>query len=182
MSQNPSNLIWIDLEMTGLDPDKNTIIEIATLITNPDLQVIAQGPVLAIHQSEEILTGMDEWNTRQHNQSGLVERVRKSQITLAMAEESTLNFLRQQVPPNTSPMCGNTVSQDRRFLYRYMPNLESYFHYRHIDVSTLKELAKRWLPNLPEFEKESKHLAIDDIYDSLEELKYYRQHFFRLTD
>jgi oligoribonuclease len=181
MSQNPSNLIWIDLEMTGLDPDKNTIIEIATLITNPDLQVIAQGPVLAIHQSEEILTGMDEWNTRQHNQSGLVERVRNSQITLAIAEESTLDFLRQQIPPNTSPMCGNTVSQDRRFLYRYMPNLESYFHYRHIDVSTLKELAKRWLPNLPEFEKESKHLAIDDIYDSLEELKYYRQHFFRLT-
>ena len=135
MSQNPSNLIWIDLEMTGLDPDKNTIIEIATLITNPDLQVIAQGPVLAIHQSEEILTGMDEWNTRQHNQSGLVERVRKSQITLAMAEESTLNLLRQQVPPNTSPMCGNTVSQDRRFLYRYMPNLESYFHYRHIFYS-----------------------------------------------
>ena len=165
----------------GLDPDKNTIIEIATLITNPDLQVIAQGPVLAIHQSEEILIGMDEWNTRQHNQSGLVERVRNSQITLAMAEESTLNFLRQQIPPNTSPMCGNTVSQDRRFLYRYMPNLESYFHYRHIDVSTLKELAKRWLPNLPEFEKESKHLAMNDIYDSLEELKYYRQHFFRLT-
>ena len=181
MSQNPSNLIWIDLEMTGLDPDKNTIIEIATLITNPDLQVIAQGPVLAIHQSEEILTGMDEWNTRQHNQSGLVERVRNSQITLAIAEESTLDFLRQQIPPNTSPMCGNTVSQDRRFLYRYMPNLESYFHYRHIDVSTLKELAKRWLPNLPEFEKESKHLAMNDIYDSLEELKYYRQHFFRLT-
>ena len=181
MPQNPSNLIWIDLEMTGLDPDKNTIIEIATLVTNPDLQVIAEGPVLAIHQSEELLAMMDEWNTRQHNQSGLVKRVRNSQFTLAMAEELTLNFLRQQVPSNTSPMCGNTVSQDRRFLYRYMPNLESYFHYRHIDVSTLKELAKRWLPNLPEFEKESRHLALNDIYDSLEELKYYRQHFFRLT-
>lgn len=182
MPQNPSNLIWIDLEMTGLDPDKNTIIEIATLITNPDLQVIAEGPVLAIHQSEEILTTMDEWNTHQHNQSGLIERVRNSQVTLAIAEEFTLNFLRQQVPPHTSPMCGNTVSQDRRFLYRYMPNLESYFHYRHIDVSTLKELAKRWWPNLPEFQKESKHLAKSDIYDSLEELRYYRQHFFQLMD
>lgn len=181
MPQNPSNLIWIDLEMTGLDPDHNTIIEIATLITNSDLQVIAEGPVLAIHQSEAILTTMDEWNTRQHNQSGLIERVRNSQFTLAIAEEFTLKFLQQQVPPNTSPMCGNTVSQDRRFLYRYMPNLEKYFHYRHIDVSTLKELAKRWLPNLPEFEKESKHLAMNDIYDSIEELKYYRQYFFQIT-
>ncbi|NJO16239.1 MAG: oligoribonuclease [Thioploca sp.] len=179
MPQNPSNLIWIDLEMTGLDPDHNTIIEIATLITNSDLQVMAEGPVLAIHQSEAILTTMDEWNTRQHNQSGLIERVRNSQFTLAIAEEFTLKFLQQQVPPNTSPMCGNTVSQDRRFLYRYMPNLEKYFHYRHIDVSTLKELAKRWLPNLPEFEKESKHLAMNDIYDSIEELKYYRQYFFK---
>jgi oligoribonuclease len=181
MPQDSTNLIWIDLEMTGLDPQKDTIIEIATLVTDVNLNVVEEGPVLAIHQSDEVLAAMDEWNTRQHGQSGLTERVRRSRINLKTAEQSTLAFLRRHVPPNTSPMCGNTVSQDRRFLYSYMPSLESYFHYRHIDVSTLKELAKRWRPKLPEIKKKSKHLAISDIYESIEELKYYRQHFLRLS-
>jgi oligoribonuclease len=179
MSQNSNHLIWIDMEMTGLDPDINTIIEIATLVTDVNLNIIEEGPILAIHQSDEILAAMDEWNTRQHGQSGLTQRVQQSKINLVTAERLTLAFLKQHVPPNTSPMCGNTVSQDRRFLYNYMPQLEKYFHYRHIDVSTLKELAKRWMPNLPEIEKESKHLAINDIYESIAELKYYRQHFLR---
>jgi len=181
MSQNSNNLIWIDMEMTGLDPDNDTIIEIATLVTDSNLNVIEEGPVLAIHHNDEILTAMDEWNTRQHGKSGLIERVRQSQINLATAERLTLAFLQQHVPSNTSPMCGNTVSQDRRFLYRYMPKLEQYFHYRHIDVSTLKELAKRWKPKLSEFNKESKHLAINDIYESLGELKYYRQNFIEMS-
>jgi len=179
MSQNSNNLIWIDMEMTGLEPDKDTIIEIATLVTDVNLNVIGEGPILAIHQSDEVLAAMDEWNTRQHGQSGLTQRVRQSNINLATAERLTLAFIQQHVPPDTSPMCGNTVSQDRRFLYNYMPHLEKYFHYRHIDVSTLKELAKRWMPKLPEIEKESKHLAINDIYESIAELKYYRQHFLR---
>jgi len=160
MPQNSTNLIWIDLEMTGLDPEKDTIIEIATLVTDVNLNVVEEGPVLAIHQSDEVLAAMDKWNTRQHGKSGLTERVRRSHINLKMAEQSTLAFLRQHVPPNTSPMCGNTVSQDRRFL---------------------KELAKRWKPKLPKIKKESKHLAISDIYESIEELKYYRQHFLRLS-
>ena len=181
MPQDSTNLIWIDLEMTGLDPEKDTIIEIATLVTDVNLNVVEEGPVLAIHQSDEVLAAMDKWNTRQHGKSGLTERVRRSRINLKTAEQSTLAFLRQHVPPNTSPMCGNTVSQDRRFLYSYMPSLEIYFHYRHIDVSTLKELAKRWKPKLPKIKKESKHLAISDIYESIEELKYYRQHFLRLS-
>jgi oligoribonuclease len=180
MSQNSSHLIWIDMEMTGLEPYKDTVIEIATLITDVNLNLVEEGPVLAIHQSNEMLAMMDEWNTRHHGDSGLTERVRKSSLDIATAESLTLEFIRQHVPPNTSPMCGNTVSQDRRFLFRYMPKLEQYFHYRHIDVSTLKELAKRWLPSLPEFQKESKHLAMNDVYESIEELKYYRQHFLRI--
>ena len=181
MPQDPTRLIWIDLEMTGLDPQNDTIIEIATLVTEANLKVIEEGPVFAIHQSEAKLATMDEWNTRQHGQSGLTQRVRQSNITLAMAEHFTLAFLQQHVPPNTSPMCGNTVCQDRRFLSNYMPKLERYFHYRHIDVSTLKELAKRWMPNLAEFDKESQHLAIKDIYNSIEELKYYRKNFLQMT-
>jgi len=181
MSQNSNNLIWIDLEMTGLDPYKNTIIEIATLVTDVHLNVIEEGPILAIHQSDEVLAGMDEWCTNHHSQSGLTERVRQSNIELKTAERLTLNFLQRHVPANTSPICGNSIGQDRRFLYHYMPDLEEYFHYRHIDVSTLKELAQRWLPQLAKFEKESKHLAMNDIYESIEELKYYRQHFLRLT-
>ncbi len=181
MSQNPNNLIWIDLEMTGLDPYKNTIIEIATLVTDVHLNVIEEGPILAIHQSDEVLAGMDEWCTTHHSQSGLTERVQQSNIELKTAERLTLNFLQRHVPASTSPICGNSIGQDRRFLYHYMPDLEGYFHYRHIDVSTLKELAQRWLPQLAKFEKESKHLAMNDIYESIEELKYYRQHFLRLA-
>ncbi len=181
MPQNSSHLIWIDLEMTGLEPAHDTIIEIATLVTDVKLKLVEEGPVLPIHQSEEVLAKMDEWNTNQHGKSGLIERVRQSQITLASAERLTLAFIQQHLPPETSPMCGNSICQDRRFLYKYMPKLEKYFHYRHIDVSTLKELAKRWRPDLPEFEKKSKHLAMSDIYDSIDELKYYHQHFLRLT-
>jgi oligoribonuclease len=179
MPQSANALIWIDLEMTGLDPLRDTIIEIATAITDEHLNLIAEGPICAIHQPDIILAMMDEWNTKQHGQSGLVQRVRESQVSLAMAEQWTLTFLQQYVPENTSPMCGNSICHDRRFLSRYMPDLEKYFHYRHLDVSTLKELANRWMPTMPKFEKDSKHLAMSDIYDSIEELKYYRQHFFR---
>jgi oligoribonuclease len=181
MPQNPTYLIWIDLEMTGLDPNHDTIIEIATLVTDANLNVIEEGPVLAIHHPDEVLANMDEWNSRQHQQSGLIERLRQSNIDLAMAEQLTLEFLQRHVPARTSPICGNTICQDRRFLYNYMSQLEKYFHYRHLDVSTLKELAKRWYPELPEFTKESKHLAMSDIYDSIEELKYYRHHLFHLS-
>ncbi|HHB92658.1 MAG TPA: oligoribonuclease [Thioploca sp.] len=177
MPQNSNNLIWIDLEMTGLDPNYDTIIEIATVVTDGNLNVIKAGPVMAIHHSDTVLAIMDEWNTKHHGASGLIERVRQSKVSIKTAEQLTLDFLQQHIPANISPMCGNTVCQDRRFLYNYMPKLEKYFHYRHVDVSTFKELAKRWLPTLPEFKKESKHLAIYDIYDSIEELKYYRKYF-----
>jgi oligoribonuclease len=181
MSQNQNNLIWIDLKMTGLDPYKDNIIEIATVVTDAALNVIEEGPSLAIHQSDELLASMDEWNTRQHGQSGLIDRVRQSHINLETAEQLTLAFLNRHLPRNTSPMCGNTVCQDRRFLFHYMPELEDYFHYRHIDVSTIKELAKRWQPKLPEIQKQSKHQAMDDIYESIKELKYYRKNFLRLN-
>ncbi len=180
MQIDPDNLIWIDLEMTGLNPDHDRIIEIATIVTDKHLNLLAEGPVVAIHQSEEILAGMDEWNTRQHNGSGLVERVRKSVFNEAQAEEQTLAFLAEWVPANKSPMCGNSICQDRRFLYGWMKQLEAYFHYRHIDVSTLKELASRWSPELPAgFNKNSRHLALDDIRDSIEELRYYRDHWIK---
>ncbi|RMG59146.1 MAG: oligoribonuclease [Gammaproteobacteria bacterium] len=181
--QNKDNLIWIDLEMTGLDPDHDRIIEIATIITDRNLEILAEGPVLAIHQPDSILESMDEWNTRQHGQSGLIERVRNSDIDEAEAERQTLEFVRQWVPERTSPMCGNSICQDRRFLARSMPRLEAWFHYRHIDVSTLKELARRWAPELAKgFSKESSHLALDDIRDSIDELRYYREHFIRLPE
>jgi oligoribonuclease len=179
MSQNSHNLIWIDLEMTGLDPVSDTIIEIATLITDVKLDVVAEGPVLAIHQSEETMNAMDDWNTRHHGNSGLTAKVLASNISLAEAETKTLAFLRQHVPPNTSPMCGNSICQDRRFLCRFMPDLEQYFHYRHIDVSTLKELKRRWHPQVLEFEKKNEHLALADIYESIAELKYYRQYILK---
>ncbi|HHW1845867.1 TPA: oligoribonuclease [Pseudomonas aeruginosa] len=179
--QNPQNLIWIDLEMTGLDPDRDVIIEMATIVTDSDLNTLAEGPAIAIHQPEEILAGMDEWNTRQHGQSGLTQRVRESTVSMAEAEAQTLAFLEQWVPKRSSPICGNSICQDRRFLYRHMPRLEGYFHYRNLDVSTLKELAARWAPQVREsFKKGNTHLALDDIRESIAELRHYRDHFIKL--
>lgn len=180
MAQNSGNLIWIDLEMTGLNPEKDRIIEMATIVTDSELNVLAEGPVFAIHQSEELLRGMDAWNTRQHTGSGLVERVRQSTVTEKEAEEATLQFLQQHTSQGKSPMCGNSVYQDRRFLYRYMPELEQYFHYRLLDVSTLKELALRWAPKVyNSLQKDSKHLALEDIRDSITELRHYREGLFK---
>ena len=180
MTNNSLNLIWIDLEMTGLDPLQERIIEIATVITDSDLNVLAEGPSIVINQSEELIQAMDEWNTNQHEKSGLTERVLKSTVTEAQAESETIEFLKQWVPQGTSPMCGNSIGQDRRFLVRYMPELASYFHYRNLDVSTLKELVKRWKPELINgFNKKGSHLAMDDIYDSIEELAYYRKVFIQ---
>jgi len=175
-----TNLIWIDLEMTGLIPETDVIIEIATVVTDANLNVIDEGPSLAIHQSKELIDGMDEWNTSQHNRSGLVKRVMESKITVTEAESQTLEFLSKHVDSGVSPMCGNSICQDRRFLSNYMPNLEKFFHYRHIDVSTLKELAVRWKPDIISNSfKNSRHLALSDIYDSIDELKYYREHFIK---
>jgi oligoribonuclease len=180
MAQDLQQLIWIDLEMTGLNPDIDVIIEIATVVTDKDLNIMAQGPVLAVYQSDEILANMDEWNQKHHGASGLINRVKSSRINNIEAERLTIEFLKQWVPENTSPICGNSIGQDRRFLYRYMPKLESYFHYRNIDVSTLKELAARWAPEVKEgFNKESTHQALDDIIESIEELRYYRENFIR---
>ena len=181
MAADGDNLIWIDLEMTGLDPEHDRIIEIATLVTDKNLHVLAEGPVMAVHQSEARLAGMDAWNTRQHNGSGLVERVRQSDVDEATAQRRTLEFLREYVPAGASPMCGNSICQDRRFLARYMPELEAYFHYRHVDVSTLKELARRWAPQVAGgFVKQGAHLALDDIRDSIRELEYYRERFIQI--
>ena len=174
------NLICIDLEMTGLMPERDRIIEIATVVTNKDLEVLAEGPVLAIHQSDEVLGAKDEWNTSHHTESGLVDRVRASAVDEPEAERRTVEFLRRWVEPGASPMCGNSICQDRRFMARLMPDLERYFHYRNLDVSTLKELARRWHPEVAAgFYKESKHLALDDIRDSIDELRYYRARLFR---
>ena len=181
MQPSKENLIWIDLEMTGLDPFSDQIIEIATVITDSQLEVLAEGPVIAIFQPEEVIEAMDEWNTRQHGQSGLIERVRNSDYDLARAEQETLEFLRRWVPEGESPMCGNSICQDRRFLARLMPKLEGWFHYRNLDVSTLKELAKRWKPEIVDgFEKENTHLALDDIRESIDELRHYRSHLLAL--
>jgi len=180
MTQNATNLIWIDLEMTGLDTQNDYIIEIATIVTDAQLNILAEGPELAIHQSDEILNGMDEWNTNQHGGSGLTERVRKSTLTELDAEKQTIDFLKEYVPAGKSPICGNSICQDRRFLARGMPGLEEYFHYRNLDVSTIKELADRWCPEiLSGFSKKGSHLAMDDIRDSINELQYYREHFFK---
>ncbi len=177
MTYSADNLIWIDLEMTGLDPEKERIIEMAVIVTDSQLNVIAESPVIAIHQSDNLLNAMDDWNTKQHNASGLVARVKESQVSETQAEAMMLQFLKQYVPAGKSPMCGNTIYQDRRFLSRYMPELEKYFHYRLLDVSTLKELAFRWAPEVyAGVKKESKHLALDDIRESVEELRYYRKH------
>jgi oligoribonuclease len=180
MTQSPDRLIWIDLEMTGLDPDTDYIIEIATVITDSLLNTVAEGPVLAIYHDDEILARMDDWNTRQHGRSGLLKRVRSSQTTTLQAEQMTLEFLKQYIPANCSPMCGNSICQDRRFLYRHMRELEKYFHYRNLDVSTVKELVKRWTNGKDQFVKNSSHLALDDIRDSIEELQHYRAKYFKL--
>jgi len=181
MAQDPNALVWMDLEMTGLDPEYDRIIEIATIITDADLNIIAEGPVMAIHQSDTLLAGMDEWNTRTHGATGLTERVRQSTISEAEAEEVTLEFIREHCPRNRSPLCGNSICQDRRFLYRYMPGLEAWMHYRNLDVSVLKELARRWRPAVYSgISKNNTHRALDDIRESIEELRYYRQEFLRL--
>jgi oligoribonuclease len=177
-----NNLIWIDLEMTGLIPDTDVIIEIATIVTDSNLNTLAEGPVIAIHQSDQILSGMDEWNTRQHGQSGLTQRVKDSVTNAAEAERETIDFLRQWVPAGQSPICGNSICQDRRFLARYMPELEAYFHYRNLDVSSLKILAQRWNPAvLKGVKKEGTHLALADIRDSIAELQHYREHFLNIS-
>ncbi|ASA55505.1 oligoribonuclease [Vibrio gazogenes] len=176
MALNDQNLIWIDLEMTGLDPEVHKIIEIATIVTDSELNILAEGPVLAIHQSEQELAKMDEWCVTTHTQSGLVERVRQSAVTEAEAVRLTIQFLEQWVPKGKSPICGNSIGQDRRFLVKYMPALEAYFHYRYLDVSTLKELTKRWQPEILDgFQKKGSHLALDDIRESIAELQYYRK-------
>jgi oligoribonuclease len=178
MAKNDNNLIWIDLEMTGLDTQNDTIIEIATVVTDAELKILAEGPMIAIYQPDDILAGMDEWNTKQHGKSGLTQRVRESRYSMAQAEKETIQFLKKWVPAGKSPMCGNSICQDRRFMARLMPDLENYFHYRNVDVSTLKELAKHWAPEVYKgFEKESSHLALDDIKDSIDEMLYYREHF-----
>lgn len=180
MAQDAQHLIWIDLEMTGLNPDIDRIIEIATIVTDKELNILAQGPVFAVHQSDETLAAMDDWNQKHHGESGLIARVKASTISEAEAEQQTIAFLKDWLPENTSPMCGNTIGQDRRFLVRYMPALEAFFHYRSIDVSTLKELAARWRPELKDgFKKQTKHQALDDIIESIEELRYYREHFIK---
>ncbi len=178
--QNPQNLIWIDLEMTGLDPELDVILEIATVVTDAQLNVLAEGPSLVVHQSDEVLAGMNAWCIEHHGSSGLTQRVRESRIDTAEAERRTLDFLAQWLPAGVSPMCGNSIGQDRRFLLRYMPQLEAFFHYRNLDVSTVKELAARWAPAVREgFSKNSVHLALDDVYESIAELRYYREHLFK---
>ncbi|AEW44266.1 oligoribonuclease [Serratia symbiotica str. 'Cinara cedri'] len=181
MIANENNLIWIDLEMTGLNPESDRILEIATLVTDSNLKVLAEGPVIAIRQSDEQLSLMDDWNMRTHMGSGLVARVRASDFSEHAAEMVILSFLKQWVVAGTSPICGNSVGQDRRFLFRYMPKLEAYFHYRYLDVSSLKELVRRWKPNiLNEYQKQHSHQAMNDIRESVAELVYYRNHFIKL--
>lgn len=180
MTASKQHLIWIDLEMTGLDTQNDHIIEIATIVTNNDLEEVAEGPVIAISCAESVLAEMDDWNRKQHCKSGLLDRVRKSNVTASEAEQRTMSFLEAWAPSNTSPMCGNSICQDRRFLHRLMPRLEAYFHYRNLDVSTVKELAARWAPSTPRFEKESSHLALSDIRDSIAELRHYRKTVFSI--
>ena len=179
MAQNPSNLIWIDLEMTGLRPDRHHIIEVATVVTTPALEVLAHGPDLVIGQPEEVLAGMDQWNVEHHSRSGLLDEARASRCTVPEAERRTIEFVERWVPAGASPICGNSICQDRRFLYRHMPRLEKWFHYRNLDVSTLKILAQRWAPDVAgAFEKANAHRALDDILESIRELRHYREHLF----
>ena len=179
---NEFRLVWLDMEMTGLDPEKERIIEVAVVVTEPDLTIVAEGPVLVIHQPDSLLDAMDSWNRSTHGKSGLTDKVKASILTEEQAETQLIAFLSQHVPAGKSPLCGNTVSQDRRFMFNYMPKLEQFFHYRTVDVSTIKELARRWRPELLKgFEKRSKHEALADIYESIDELKYYRETFIKLA-
>ena len=181
MAQDPTYLVWLDMEMTGLDPDNDRVIELACVVTDAHLEVVAEGPVIAVHQSDEVLAGMDKWNTSTHGKSGLTERVRASTVTEAAAQTEMIAFLNQYLPERTSPICGNSICQDRRFLARHMPQLEAWFHYRNLDVSALKELCKRWRPELAaQFRKAQRHEALADIYESIDELKFYREHFLRM--
>jgi len=183
LAQDQNNLAWIDMEMTGLLPDHDRIIEVAIVITNAQLEVVAEAPVLVVHQSDEMLAGMDNWNKSTHGKSGLIDKVRASVLTEQQAEQQMLAFLQQHVPKAVSPMCGNSICQDRRFMARWMPQLEAYFHYRNLDVSTLKELARRWRPELVKgMVKHGKHEALADIHESIEELRYYLEHFLRMPD
>ena len=181
MAQDQNALIWLDMEMTGLEPEKDRIIELAIVITNSQLETIAEGPVWVVHQSDEVLDGMDDWNKGTHGRSGLIDKVKASTLSEADVEAQCLEFIKQHVPARISPMCGNSIGQDRRFMVRYMPTLEAYFHYRNLDVSTLKELVKRWKPELAKgLTKHGKHEALADVYESIDELKYYREHFLKL--
>jgi oligoribonuclease len=181
MAQDPTRLIWIDMEMSGLDPDNDRVLEVAIVVTDSNLEVVAEAPVFVIHQDDDVLARMDDWNKSTHAKSGLVDRVKASTLTEAEAESRMVAFLSDILPPRISPMCGNSVHQDRRFLVRHMPALEAYFLYRNLDVSTLKELAKRWKPQImPGFTKHGKHEALADIHESISELRYYREHFLKL--
>jgi len=180
LTQRTSHLVWLDLEMTGLNPDTDRIIEIATVVTDADLEILGEGPVLAIHQTQETMAAMDEWNQKTHSATGLIDRVAESTVSEAEAEEQTLEFLSRFVRSGTSPLCGNSICQDRRFLFRHMPRLEGFFHYRNLDVSSIKELASRWQPDLlAGYTKNGGHRALNDVLDSINELKFYRSHFFK---
>jgi len=181
MALNNDNLIWLDMEMSGLSPDNDRILELAAVVTDAELNVLGESPVLVVHQSDAVLDGMDAWNKGTHGRSGLIDKVKASTLNEEAATEQMINFLKEYVPAGKSPMCGNSICQDRRFMARYMPNLEAYFHYRNLDVSVFKELARRWKPTVYSgFKKASKHEALADIYESIEELKYYREHFIKL--
>jgi len=181
MAQDPSRLIWIDMEMSGLDPEKERVLEVAMVVTDGDLNTVAEAPVLVVHQSDEVLAAMDDWNKSAHSKSGLIDRVKASTLTEKEVDEQMVAFLADYVPPGISPMCGNSVHQDRRFMARYLPQLEAYFLYRNLDVSTLKELARRWKPQIMTgLTKHGKHEALADVHESIEELRYYREHFLKL--